>query len=167
MTVDDFKSKGAIAWDGFDNPFFQQQVFSKFSKADQSEILRLRNTFFGDCSTEADNVESQGGYEQHLEETRKKQEEFIEKRGASFVFYHSFIDALEDLDDGTFRKCIMALCEYAFYLHNHGLPPEDVEYTGTVKMYMSQAKPQLETNARKRHNGRKGGRPSGSDDPKI
>ena len=116
--------------------------------------------------TEGKNPED--SYDQFIEESRKKQEQFVKERGASFVFYNSFIEALEDMSDADFRACIMALSDY-------GLHRKKGEYKGIVKMYMTQAIPQLDANERKkliaRQNGKNGGAPEGNQNarkqPKI
>jgi hypothetical protein len=98
----------------------------------------------------------ENSHDEFEEETRKKQERYIKERGASFVFYNSFIEALEDMSDKDFRACILALT-------NYGLNREKGEYKGIVKMYMTQAIPQLDANERKKEiariNGKQGGAP--------
>jgi hypothetical protein len=120
-----------------------------------SEKGKYKNTSL----SESENKASENSYEEFLEDTRKKQEEFIKERGASFVFYESFIEALEDMSDKEFRACILALT-------NYGLHKKSEEYKGIVKMYMTQAKPQLDANERKkikaRTNGMQGGAPLGN-----
>jgi hypothetical protein len=101
-------------------------------------------------------VENPDNYEEYIEKTQEAQEQFIKKRGPSFVFYHSFIEALEDMNDIDFRACILALTDYALY-------GKESEYKGIVKMYMTQARPQIDANLKKRINGLKGGPPLGND----
>jgi hypothetical protein len=102
-------------------------------------------------------------HEKFMEESLEKQKQFIKARGASFVFYNSFIEALEDVGDKDFRACIMALADY-------GLHGKKGEYKGVVKMYMTQAIPQIDANERKkliaRQNGMNGGAPEGNQNAK-
>ena len=104
-------------------------------------------------------MKHEDSYEQFAEESRKNQEQFIKERGASFIFYNSFIEALEDMNDIDFRACITALADY-------GLHGKKGEYKGVVKMYMTQAIPQIDANERKkliaRQNGMGGGAPEGN-----
>jgi hypothetical protein len=155
---------GYDEWKKFDNPIFQDG-FQTLSKSEQEKIL-MQKKLFWECYrgsnpiSEGENHEQfDNAYEEFLEETRKKQEQFIKERGASFVFYHSFVEALEDLNDKDFRTCIMALIDY-------GLFGKKGEYKGIVKMYMSQAIPQIDANERRRHtameNGKNGGAPPGN-----
>jgi hypothetical protein len=138
-------------WTEFDNTYYQEKVFSRLSKTDQKIILREKELFFNCYCSSTPNAISEGdkyappetGYEHFLEETMKKQEEYIKNRGASFVFYQSFIEALEDMDDKQFRESILALC-------NYGLFKQKSDYKGMVKMYMTQAIPQLDSNERRR-----------------
>jgi hypothetical protein len=156
---------GFDEWNDFDNPIFQAQ-FQNLSESEQEKIL-MQKKLFWDCyngnknpiSEDDKYAEPEGGYEEFLEETRKKQERYIKDRGASFVFYHSFIEALGDMNDKQFRECILALCDYGLY-------QKKGEYKGLVKMYMIQAMPQLDANERNkliaRQNGLKGGAPEGN-----
>lgn len=71
----------------------------------------------------------------------------------SYVFYRSFISALENLDGETFKECILALSRYAL---------DEQEYEGKnalVNMYLEMAKPQIDKNKVRYENGKKGGRP--------
>ena len=165
--VDECRSWNYDQWADFNNPVFQNAVFNELSKTDQEKMLMEKDLFWKcyyantpNAISESDKyAEPETGYEQFLEETRKKQEEYIKKRGPSFVFYHSYIEALEDMDDKQFRECILALCNYGLY-QNRG------EYKGMVKMYMAQAIPQIDANERKRItaqiNGMNGGAPQGN-----
>lgn len=144
-------------WKDFDNPVFQAR-FKRLPETEQQEIL-MQKKLFWDCYegnsnpiSEGENKNPENSYEEYEEETRKKQERHIKERGASFVFYHSFIKALEDLDDKDFRACIMALTDYGLY-------KKEGEYKGIVKMYMTGTIPQIDANERKRINGKKGGAP--------
>jgi len=102
-------------------------------------------------------------YEEFEKETERKQAQYIKERGASFIFYNSFIEALEDMNDKDFRACILALT-------NYGLNREKDEYKGVVKMYMTQAIPQLDANERRKEtariNGKKGGAPQKNENAK-
>lgn len=69
-----------------------------------------------------------------------------------FVFYRSFIEAMEDLPPEQFKDCMTALCRYALDGDSEG-------WTGTTKMLMTLVKPQIDANLRRRENGGKGGRP--------
>jgi hypothetical protein len=152
-------------WSSFDNA-----ILSTLPKDEQDAIVKEKNLFWGCYYANTPNAISEGedpdppdSYEQFLEETRKKQEQYIKNRGASFVFYHSFIEALEDMNDKEFRECILALC-------NYGLYQKKGEYKGMVKMYMTQAIPQLDYNKRRKLtnilNGQKGGAPLGNQNAK-
>jgi len=151
-------------WIDFDNPTFQN-LFRGLSESDQQEIL-MQKKLFWDCYngnsnpiSDGENKNPEDGYAEFVEESRKKQEQYIKERGASFVFYHSFIEALEDMDDKQFRACILALT-------NYGLYQKKEEYKQPVKMYMAQAIPQIDANEgkrkRARENGQKGGAPEGN-----
>jgi hypothetical protein len=159
--IEECKSWDFIQWDNFDD-----NILKTLSKNEQDAIIRQKNLFFqcyysntSNAISEGEDTDPQDSYEQFLEDTRKKQEKYIKNRGASFVFYHSFIEALVDMDDKQFRESIIALCDYGLYQIKG-------EYKGIVKMFMTQAIPQLDTNERKRLtnilNGQKGGRPKGS-----
>jgi hypothetical protein len=158
------KGWGYDEWKDFDNPIFQATI-QKLLESEQQQILMQKNLFWacynGNSNpiSEGENTNPEDSWEEYVEEGRKKQEQFIKERGASFVFYHSFIEALEDMDDKNFRTCILALTDYGLYR-------KEGEYKGIVKMYMTQAKPQLDANERKkitaRINGEKGGAPLGN-----
>ena len=80
--------------------------------------------------------------------SRKKNDE------SSFVFYRSFYDAICLISDERLQqKAFKAICEYAF----HGIEPAD-DADVLVKMVFTQAKPQLDANARRRESGKTGGR---------
>ena len=71
----------------------------------------------------------------------------------SFVFYESFAEALQDLPDAEFKKCVMALCSYVF-------EDEDPNVDSiAVKIFFAMARPLLDANIAKKENGSKGGRP--------
>lgn len=70
-----------------------------------------------------------------------------------FVIYRSQVDSIRNLPAEDFKQCMIALTEYA---------TDGIEYTGNnpvVTMYMTLVKPQIDANARRRENGKKGGRP--------
>ena len=155
---------GYDEWQDFDNPVFQAR-FQKLSKPEQEKIL-MQKKLFWECYegnsnpiSEGEDLEPENSYDEFVEKTRKKQEQFIKERGASFIFYSSFIEALEDMDDKKFRDCILALIDYGLYQKRR-------EYKGIVKMYMAQAIPQIDANERKkliaRQNGMNGGAPEGN-----
>jgi hypothetical protein len=156
--VEECEKWGFEQWSSFDN-----ERLKTLPKKDQDAIIKAKNLFFSCYYSNTPNAISEGedpdppdSYEQFSEENEKKQEEYIKNRGRSFVFYSSFIEALEDLDDKQFRECIIAMC-------NYGLYQEKKEYKGVVKMFMTQAMPQLDANERKkltaRLNGKSGGAP--------
>ena len=72
----------------------------------------------------------------------------------SFVFYRSFYDVVNLIPDETMRcRAYTAICEYAF----HGVEPaEDADVM--VKMVLTQAKPQIDANNKRREAGSTGGR---------
>ena len=155
-------------WKDFDGPVFQAH-FKRLPENEQQEIL-MQKKLFWDCYegnsnpiSEGENKTPEDSYEEYVEETRKKQEQYIKERGASFVFYNSFIEALEDMNDKDFRACILALT-------NYGLNREKGDYKGVVKMYMTQAIPQLDANERKKEiariNGKFGGAPPNNQNAK-
>lgn len=69
-----------------------------------------------------------------------------------FIFYPSFYDALLDLDDETRLQCYDMICEYAFT--GHVDTSKGLAYT-----IFKLIRPQLDANARRKENGKKGGRP--------
>jgi len=148
----------------FDNPVFQKQL-KQLPESEQQQILMQKKLFWncyeGNSNpiSEGENPDPEDRYEEHQEETRKKQAKYIKDRGASFVFYQSFIEALEDINDNEFRTCIMALTDYGLY-------QKEEEYKGIAKMFMTMAKPQIDANERRkriaRQNGSHGGAPTGN-----
>lgn len=70
----------------------------------------------------------------------------------SFIFYRSFYTALSHLDAETFKDVMGLICDYAF----DGTVPE---CDGVAAMAFDLIRPQLDANARRRANGKKGGRP--------
>lgn len=69
-----------------------------------------------------------------------------------YVFYRSFYEAIKNLDEENFKKCVVSLCEYAL---NDNYEPDGA----VAQMFMIMAKPQVDANAARRKNGNKGGRP--------
>lgn len=70
----------------------------------------------------------------------------------SFVFYQSFHSALRNLDAETYKQAMEVICEYAF-------TGETPECDGVVALAFELIKPQIDANAKRRENGKKGGRP--------
>ena len=77
-----------------------------------------------------------------------------------FVIYRSQIDALKGVDGETFKKCLLALSEYAL----NGVEYKDGD--PIIDMYMALVKPQIDANSRRYENGKKGGRPKKIEKPK-
>ena len=75
----------------------------------------------------------------------------------SFVFYRSFFEAMECLDDEQMLNCFKALAKYA-------LNGEELDVTGPAKAALILIKPQIDANNRKYANGCKGGRPKDNQD---
>ena len=74
----------------------------------------------------------------------------------SFIFYRSFMEALEDLTDKQYAKVFRAITKFAF----NG---EETELTGVEKVIFSLIKPQLIANQKRYENGCKGGRKPSED----
>ena len=70
-----------------------------------------------------------------------------------FVMYASFFEAIENLDEEQFNKCMRAICKYGLY----GDVPE--EASGIVQTVFMLVKPQIDANNRRYLGGCKGGRP--------
>ena len=70
----------------------------------------------------------------------------------SFVFYRSFMEALEELDIQTRALCYEAITQYAL----NGI---EIELTGVAKAIFLLIKPQIDANNQRFENGCKGGRP--------
>lgn len=70
----------------------------------------------------------------------------------SFVFYRSFAECLEELDDTSYRKMMRAITQYAL----DGIIPE---LSGFEKALFIAIKPQIDANTRRRECGSMGGRP--------
>ena len=71
------------------------------------------------------------------------------------VFYASFYEAVKGLDDKSFKECVTALMEYGLY-------GNEIEMSGIAKMFFTMAKPQVDANNKRFENGKKGGRPKGT-----
>ena len=70
----------------------------------------------------------------------------------SFIFYGSFFEAITELPDDEQLALFRATCSY-------GLTGECAETTGVVKGMFSLIKPQMDANAKRRENAKKGGAP--------
>jgi len=73
-------------------------------------------------------------------------------KNASFVFYASFHEALEELSDVKYGKLMRAINNYAI----NGVMPE---LKKELKMAFLLIKPQIDANIERRENGKAGGRP--------
>lgn len=71
---------------------------------------------------------------------------------SSFIFYGSFFEAITELPDDEQLALFRAICSY-------GLTGECAETTGVVKGMFSLIKPQMDANAKRRENAKKGGAP--------
>lgn len=69
----------------------------------------------------------------------------------SFVFYKSFADALEELNDKQYAKVFRAITKFA-------LTGVETELTGIEKAIFMLVKPQIEANNKRYENGCKGGK---------
>lgn len=84
-------------------------------------------------------------------------------KGSSFIFYGSFHEATQELNDAEYGAIMRAINEYAL---NDVLP----ELKGTLKMAFLLIKPQIDANKERRENGKGGGRPkkeASKDTPKT
>lgn len=70
-----------------------------------------------------------------------------------FVMYASFFEAIENLNEEQFNKCMRAICKYGLY----GDVPEGAD--GIVQTVFMLVKPQIDANNRRYLGGYKGGRP--------
>ena len=73
-------------------------------------------------------------------------------KGSSFIFYASFHEATQELNDAEYGALMRAINEYAL---NDVLP----ELKGVLKMAFLLIKPQIDANMERRENGKGGGRP--------
>ena len=76
----------------------------------------------------------------------------------SFVFYRSFADAINDLDDKDRLAAYDAIVRYA-------LDGEDKLQKGAAKAILTMARPMIDINNARYENGRKGGRPKTEEKP--
>lgn len=70
----------------------------------------------------------------------------------SFIFYKSFFEAIEDLDNEAKVQLYDAICRLALY-------DEEIELTGVAMTMFKLIKPQLKANTKRFEDGKKGGRP--------
>lgn len=70
----------------------------------------------------------------------------------SIVFYRSFYDAIEDLDDESRLEALEAIIRYGLY-------DEEPSLTGVCKSVFTIARPLIDANKQRAINGKKGGRP--------
>lgn len=78
-------------------------------------------------------------------------------KATSFVFYESFRDASRNLDDATRLALYEAIMDYSLY----GEEPDDGNPIAAAMFKL--VRPVLDTNAKRRENGRNGGRPANTD----
>lgn len=78
-------------------------------------------------------------------------------KATSFVFYESFRDATRNLDDATRLALYEAIMDYSLY----GEEPDEGNPVAAAMFKL--VRPVLDTNAKRRENGRNGGRPASTD----
>lgn len=78
----------------------------------------------------------------------------------SFVFYRSFYEAIEDLDDEQKLACYNALFKYAF-------DGDEPEKKGIISTVFKLARPLIDRNNENFKNGTKGGRPKTEPKPTV
>ena len=78
-------------------------------------------------------------------------------KATSFVFYESFRDASRNLDDDTRLALYDAIMDYSLY----GEEPDEGNPVAAAMFKL--VRPVLDTNAKRRENGRNGGRPASTD----
>ena len=78
-------------------------------------------------------------------------------KATSFVFYESFRDASRNLDDATRLALYEAIMDYSLY----GEDPDEGNPVAAAMFKL--VRPVLDTNAKRRENGRNGGRPASTD----
>ena len=78
-------------------------------------------------------------------------------KATSFVFYESFRDASRNLDDATRLALYEAIMDYSLY----GEEPDEGNLVAAAMFKL--VRPVLDTNAKRRENGRNGGRPASTD----
>ncbi len=77
----------------------------------------------------------------------------ITKPTESFIFYKSFFDAIQTLDDSSRLQAYEAICSYALEIN------EKPQLTGMSQVIFIMAKPQIDANKKRKANSIKGGRP--------
>ena len=77
----------------------------------------------------------------------------------SLVFYRSFAEAIEELDEKDQLEALWAVIRY-------GLDMKEPDCSGASKAVFLMAKPQIDANIKRYQNGTKGGRPRASKDKK-
>jgi hypothetical protein len=114
-------------------------------------VTKLEET---DNQQESANPEVQTAFNQYVAELEARQSAYMARENPSFIFYHSFYEMIEDLEDKDFVACIKAACQYGLYNKRE-------EYSGFVKMFMAAVIPQIDANVKRRItarlNGLKGG----------
>ena len=75
----------------------------------------------------------------------------MKEQRQSFIFYKSFYEALEELNDKQYAKVFRAITKFALF-------GEEPDLTGIEKVIFSLVKPQLIANQKRYENGCKGGR---------
>ena len=78
-------------------------------------------------------------------------------KATSFVFYESFRDASRNLDDATHLALYEAIMDYSLY----GEEPDEGNPVAAAMFKL--VRPVLDANAKRRENGRNGGRPASTD----
>ena len=78
-------------------------------------------------------------------------------KATSFVFYESFRNASRNLDDATRLSLYEAIMDYSLY----GEEPDEGNLVAAAMFKL--VRPVLDTNAKRRENGRNGGRPANTD----
>ena len=78
-------------------------------------------------------------------------------KATSFVFYESFRDASRNLDDATRLALYEAIMDYSLY----GEEPDEGNIVAAAMFKL--VRPVLDTNAKRRENGKNGGRPASTD----
>jgi hypothetical protein len=71
----------------------------------------------------------------------------------SFIFYRSFMEALDGLNDTQYARVFRAISKYA-------LDYKELRLTGVEKVIFQLVKPQLDANRKRYENGCRGGRPT-------
>lgn len=76
----------------------------------------------------------------------------------SFIFYRSFMEALDELNDEQFARVFRAICKFA-------LDEKELKLSGVEKAIFQLVKPQLLANQKRYENGCKGGRKASENKP--